>query len=125
GGETARLLGLKNGERPSPFRVFQLSDTHVGWDGALGTRAFERAIDVVNAVTPAPDIVLFTGDLTHDTEAPGEHAKRMARFQEIAARLRVGKVYHVPGEHDAGLDGGELYRSVFGPTFYSFDHRGF
>jgi 3',5'-cyclic AMP phosphodiesterase CpdA len=36
----------------------------------------------------------------------------------------VAKIYHVPGEHDAGLDGGELFRNVFGPTYYSFDHRG-
>lgn len=125
GAELARQLGRENGERPTPFTVFQLSDTHVGWDGALGTKAFERAVDVVNGLAPGPDLVLFTGDLTHDTEAPGEHAARMQRFQEIAGRLNVPKLYHVPGEHDAGLDGGELYRSVFGPTFYSFDHKGF
>jgi 3',5'-cyclic AMP phosphodiesterase CpdA len=125
GAETGRLLGLRNGEPPAPFTLFQLSDTHVGWDGALGTRAFERAVEIVNSLAPAPDIVLFTGDLTHDTEAPGEHAERMRRFQEIAGRLKVAQVHHVPGEHDAGLDGGELYRSVFGPTFYSFDHKGF
>ena len=125
GSELARMLGQQNGERPTPFRVFQLSDAHVGWDGALGTKALERAVEVVNRVTPAPDLVLFTGDLTHDTEAAGEHAARMKRFQEIAGRLKVPKVYHVPGEHDAGLDGGELYRTVFGPTFYSFDHKGF
>lgn len=121
GAELARQLGKKNGERPAPFRVFQLSDTHVGWDG--GTRAFERAIDVANAASP--DLVLFTGDLTHDSENAGEHAARMKRFQEIAGRLRGAKLYHVPGEHDAGLDAGELYRSVFGPSFYSFDHKGF
>ena len=125
GAELARLLGGQNGERPAPFRVFQLSDTHVGWDGALGTTAFERAVDIVNGLAPAPDLVLFTGDLTHDTEKPGEHAERMRRFQEIAGRLKVPKVYRVPGEHDAGLDGGELFRNVFGPTFYSFDHKGF
>jgi 3',5'-cyclic AMP phosphodiesterase CpdA len=49
----------------------------------------------------------------------------MRRFQEIAGRLKVAKVYQVPGEHDAGLDGGDLFRNVFGPTFYSFDHKGF
>ncbi len=124
GMELARLLGRRNGERPQPFTFFQLSDTHVGFDGPIGTRAFERAVDLVNGLTPLPDLVLFTGDLTHDTEAPGEHAGRMSRFREIAGRLRVPKVYQVPGEHDAGLDGGELFRSVFGPTSYSFDHKG-
>ena len=125
GAELARLLGRKNGEQPKPFSVFQLSDTHVGWEGALGTSAFERAVDIVNRLDPGPDLVLFTGDLTHDTEDQGKHAERMKRFREIAGRLRAPKVYHVPGEHDAGLDGGDLYRSFFGQTSYSFDHKGF
>jgi 3',5'-cyclic AMP phosphodiesterase CpdA len=30
----------------------------------------------------------------------------------------------VPGEHDAAIDGGALYREMFGETSYSFDHRG-
>jgi hypothetical protein len=124
GAEMARRLGQRNGEQPQPFTFYQLSDTHVGFDGPIGSRGFERAVEVVNGLSPLPDLVLFTGDLTHDTEAPGEHAERMRRFREIAGRLRVSKVYHVPGEHDAGLDGGELFRSFFGPTSYSFDHKG-
>jgi 3',5'-cyclic AMP phosphodiesterase CpdA len=68
--------------------------------------------------------VLFTGDLTHDSEDAGEHAKRMQKFREIADRLRVKKRFHVPGEHDAALDRGMLFRENFGETHYSFDHRG-
>lgn len=124
GTELARRMGLTNGEKPQPFTFFQLSDTHVGFGGPLGTRAFERAVEMVNGLPVPPDLVLFTGDLTHDTEASGEHAQRMKRFQEIASRLRGTRVYQVPGEHDAGLDGGELFRSVFGDTSYSFDHKG-
>jgi len=123
-GELARRLGKETGEAPTPFTFVQLSDAHVGFDGPVGTRAFEKAVDIINGLPTTPDLVLFTGDLTHDTEKAGEHASRMTRFQEISARLRVAKVHHVAGEHDAGLDGGDLYRSVFGPTFYSFDHRG-
>ncbi|PYQ49851.1 MAG: serine/threonine protein phosphatase [Acidobacteria bacterium] len=122
--ETARRLGLKTGEKPTTFTFAQLSDAHVGFDGPIGTRALEQAVDSLNALPQRPDLILFTGDLTHDTEKPGEHAARMKRFQEISSRLAVAKVFHVPGEHDAGLDGGDLYRSVFGPTYYSFDHRG-
>jgi 3',5'-cyclic AMP phosphodiesterase CpdA len=48
----------------------------------------------------------------------------MRRFKEIAARLKVPLVKTIPGEHDAGLDGGVLYREIFGETSYSFDHRG-
>ena len=124
GAETARRLGLKNGEKPTPFTFAQLSDAHVGFDGPIGTRALEKAVETINGMPQAPDLILFTGDLTHDTEKPGEHATRMNLFKDISGRLKVAKVYHVPGEHDAGLDGGELFRNVFGPTYYSFDHRG-
>jgi len=127
GREIAALLGTKNGEAPTPFSFVQLSDTHVGFSGPpnpLGTQAFEKAVEVINNLPERPDLVLFTGDLTHDTENPGEHADRMGLFQKIAGRLKVPLVRHVPGEHDAGLDGGKLFRSAFGDSHYSFDHRG-
>ena len=127
GRRIAALLGKENGEAPTPFSFVQLSDTHVGFSGPpnpLGTQAFEQAVDQINGLRERPDLVLFTGDLTHDSEKPGEHADRMKLFQKIAGRLKVPLIKTVPGEHDAGLDGGELFRSVFGPTSYSFDHRG-
>ena len=124
GGEVARRLGLSNGEKPTPFTFAQLSDAHVGFDGPIGTSALEKAVETINGMPQTPDLILFTGDLTHDTEKPGEHAARMNLFKDISGRLKVPKVYHVPGEHDAGLDGGELFRNIFGPTYYSFDHRG-
>ncbi|HYX21736.1 MAG TPA: metallophosphoesterase [Thermoanaerobaculia bacterium] len=120
-------LDRSNGERPAPFSFVQFSDTHVGFSGdpdPLGTKAFERAVETVNALRETPDLVLFTGDLTHDSEKPGEHAARMKRFREIAANLKAPLVKCVPGEHDAGLDGGTLFRENFGETHYSFDHRG-
>ena len=123
----AALLGKKNGEAPTPFFFVQLSDTHVGFSGPpnpLGTQAFEKAVDLINGLPERSDLVLFTGDLTHDSENPGEHADRMGLFQKIAGRLKVPLVKSVPGEHDAGLDGGKLFRSAFGETHYSFDHRG-
>ena len=120
-------LRHRNGEAPRPFSIVQLSDTHVGFNGPpdpLGTKAFERAVDMVNGLDPLPELVLFTGDLTHDSDDPGEHAKRMRTFRDIASRLRVKTRYHVPGENDAALDGGVLFRQNFGETHYSFDHRG-
>jgi 3',5'-cyclic AMP phosphodiesterase CpdA len=121
------LFHHRNGESPDAFTLVQLSDTHVGFQGPpdpLGTKAFERAVDTINALDRQPDLILFTGDLTHDSEDPTEHRRRFARFREIAGRLRVKKRLHVPGEHDAALDGGVLFREHFGETHYSFDHRG-
>jgi 3',5'-cyclic AMP phosphodiesterase CpdA len=127
GRRIASLLGRKNGEAPTPFSFIQLSDTHVGFSGPpnpLGTQAFERAVEMINGLRERPDLVLVTGDLTHDSEKPGEHADRMKLFKKIAGGLNVPLVKVVPGEHDAGLDGGVLFRDAFGDTHYSFDHRG-
>lgn len=120
-------LGSENGERVTPFSFVQMSDTHVGFNGPpdpLGTKAFERAVELINQLPQQPDLILFTGDLTHDTEEKDLHAQRMKQFQEIAGRLKVPLIKHVPGEHDAGLDGGAMYREFLGATYYSFDHRG-
>jgi hypothetical protein len=127
GTEAARELARANGEAPRPFTFVQLSDTHVGSTGPAnpnGTHAFERAVETINALSDPPELVLFTGDLTHDSEKPGEPAERMAQFRKIAAGLKAPAVRYVPGEHDAGLDGGDLFRENLGPTYYSFDHRG-
>jgi 3',5'-cyclic AMP phosphodiesterase CpdA len=116
-----------NGEAPAPFPFAQLSDAHVGFSGPpdpLGTKAFEHAVDLLNGMSQAPEMVLFTGDLTHDADNRDEHANRMRKFKEIAGRLKKSKLFFVPGEHDAGLDGGQLYREFFGESSYSFDHRG-
>ncbi len=126
-GDTAKRMAGKNGERVTPFSFVQLSDTHVGLQGPpnpAGTRAFERATEIVNGMAEPPELVLFTGDLTHDSEVQTERVDRMRRFKEIAGRLKVKAQKTIPGEHDAGIDGGALYREMFGETAYSFDHRG-
>jgi 3',5'-cyclic AMP phosphodiesterase CpdA len=126
-GQLARAQAKANGEAVTPFSFVQLSDTHVGFSGPpnpTGTAAFERAVAMVNRLDPPPDLILFTGDLTHDSQAPGVPATRMRRFREIAADLRVTEHHLVPGEHDAGLDGGALYREHFGETSHAFDHKG-
>jgi hypothetical protein len=125
--DVVRAMARKNGEAIRPFSFVQLSDTHVGSGAPLnpgGTAAFEHAVEVVNRLPQQPELILFTGDLTHDSEEPGEPPRRMKRFQEIAGRLRMRVQKLVPGEHDAGLDGGALFRDVFGETHYAFDHRG-
>jgi 3',5'-cyclic AMP phosphodiesterase CpdA len=125
--DTSRRLRSRNGEAVTPFTFVQLSDMHVGFSGPpnpTGTRAFERAVEIVNALPKAPDLILFTGDLTHDSEDQNERTARMQRFLEISGRLKVKTRRLVPGEHDAGLDGGALFREHFGNSSYAFDHKG-
>ncbi len=126
-GQISDFFRKANGEAPTTFKFVQLSDTHVGFQGPpdpLGTAAFEASVDMVNRLPERPELVLFTGDLTHDAENADAHAQRMKQFQAIANRINTPMMKFVPGENDAALDGGSLFRNFFGETHYSFDHRG-
>ncbi len=80
--------------------IAQLSDPHLRPTGRLyqglvdSNAMFERAIEQVNALDPAPDVVLVSGDLT-DTGSASEYA--VAR--EILATIRP-PLLAIPGNHD-------------------------
>ena len=122
-----RTLAELNGEAPAPFSFMQLSDTHVGFNGPpdpLGTKAFENAVATINGLKKRPELVIITGDLTHDADSPDEHAKRYKLFKEISSKIGGAQIKVVPGENDAALNGGDMFREFMGPTHYSFDYRG-
>ena len=110
------------------FYFVQLSDTHWGFNGpavnpdARGT--LPKAVSAVNALPEQPDFIVFTGDLTHTTDNPVERRKRMGEFKEVVSGLKVKEVRFMPGEHDASLDNGKAFIELFGPTHYTFDHKG-
>ncbi|MEJ8837467.1 metallophosphoesterase family protein [Ramlibacter sp. AN1133] len=109
------------------FYFVQLSDTHWGYQGDANPDAsvtLPKAVDAVNALPEQPDFVVFTGDLTHTTDDPRERRKRMSEFRDIVSRLRVASVRFLAGEHDAALDQGRAFREFFGPSRYTFDHKG-
>jgi hypothetical protein len=109
------------------FYFVQLSDTHWGFTGAPNPDAkntLRKAIATVNALEKQPEFIVFTGDLTHTTDDPGERRRRMAEFKEIVKDLKVKQVRFMPGEHDASLDRGAAFQEFFGETHYSFDHKG-
>ena len=109
------------------FFFVQLSDTHWGFQGAPNPDAagtLPKAIAAVNALEPQPDFIVFTGDLTHTTDDPAERRRRLAQFKDLLAQLRTQNLRLMPGEHDASLDNGAAYQEFFGPTHYSFDHKG-
>lgn len=98
-----------------------------GYQGPANPTAdvtLERAVATINAVDARPDFVVFTGDLTHTTDAAAERRERMKRFRDIVAKLKVTDVRFLPGEHDAAPDRGQAYREAFGEPTYAFDHKG-
>ena len=77
--------------------IAQLSDVHIGGPHAdIGDR-FSATIDTINAMTLAPDLVLLTGDLTHNGTA--------AEWQEFCEHLETLNVpwEAIPGNHDRGI----------------------
>lgn len=110
------------------FTFVQLSDTHWGFEGPTvnpdpqGT--LPKAIEAVNGLDEAPDFVVFTGDLTHTTDDARVRRERMARFRDVASRLKTKHIRYLAGEHDASLDEGEEFQRQFGALHGSFDHKG-
>ncbi len=110
------------------FFFVQISDTHWGFNDpkvnpdAMGT--LKKAIAAVNSMTAQPDFVVFTGDITHNTDDGKERRKRMGEARDIIKSLKVKDIKLMAGEHDAGLDNGEAFQEYFGKTHYTFDHKG-
>lgn len=105
------------------FTFAYISDAHIqhisgnafvrNWD-----RGLIRAVAEANLLDPKPDFVLFGGDLAQlGTKAELDHGA------EIMSKLRH-KTYYVMGEHDYYLDLGEYWSKLFGPQYYSFNHKG-
>jgi 3',5'-cyclic AMP phosphodiesterase CpdA len=109
------------------FYFVQMSDCHWGYKGDANPDAavtLKMAVAAVNALDVKPDFIIFTGDLTHTTDDPVERRRRMTEFREIVSALNVKTVRFIPGEHDASLDDGAAFKEQFGPTHYTFDHKG-
>jgi Icc protein len=81
--------------------IAQISDCHVSTKGSPIDHYFrtasylERAVRHINALSPAPDVVLLTGDLVDRGEV-----EEYERIRSILDPLRC-PVYVIPGNHDA------------------------
>jgi 3',5'-cyclic AMP phosphodiesterase CpdA len=119
--------GLPAGESKQDFFFLQLSDTHWGYKGQSNPEAdmcLGQTVAAINAVETQPELIVFTGDLTHKTDDAKERRARMRQFREITGELKVKQLIFLPGEHDAAGDRGEAYREAFGETHQAFSHKG-
>lgn len=77
--------------------IAQISDTHLAQDTPDADRRrrdFERTIADINALDPAPDVIIHTGDIVHNGR-PDEYAEA-ARILSTAR----APVYVIPGNKD-------------------------
>jgi hypothetical protein len=109
------------------FYFIQISDSHWGYEGPNNPDmdvTLPKAIEIINDLSLEPDFIVFTGDLTHTTDDPYERRRRLKEFSQVVAELKVKAIHFMPGEHDAGLDFGTAYQEMYGPTYYTFAHKG-
>src|SRR3954452_4318506 len=105
---TSRLLGA-----PSPrdgasadFCFVQISDSHIGFNKPANpdvSGTLQATVSRINAISPTPQMVLHTGDLTHLAKAA-----EFDTTEQILKGLGGKQVFYVPGEHDVTGDDGKL-----------------
>jgi Icc protein len=117
------MVNLAFGSAGESFTFAYISDSHIqhikgtqfvrNWDQGL-----MRAVAETNLLAPKPDFVMYGGDLAQlGTKPELDHGAEM-----LAALNHDVKM--VMGEHDYYLDLGEYWSELFGPQWYSFDHKG-
>jgi Icc protein len=109
------------------FTFVQISDSHIGFAKEPNkdvTGTLRLAIDRINALPTAPDLLIHTGDITH--------LSKPAEFDTVDQLLRTARVkerFYVPGEHDVFVDDGKAYldrygKGTRGAGWHSYHHRG-
>ena len=100
----------------APVCIAQISDLHIKAPGRLAYRrvdtahALRRCIATLNELSPAPDLVVISGDLA-DTPTGVEYA----HLKSLLAELKLPFVA-IPGNHDSR----EMMRIAFPESSYAF-----
>src|SRR5258708_39324020 len=100
----------------NPVHIAQISDLHIKSPGSLAygkvdtARALERCVASLNALNPAPDFVVISGDLA-DTPAPEEYE----HLKRLLAPLKL-PFAGIPGNHDSR----DMMRAAFPESSYAF-----
>lgn len=91
--------------------IAQISDTHIALDTPDADQRihdFERSIADINALDPAPDVIVHTGDIVHNGRSD-EYAEAVRILEKARA-----PVYVIPGNKD---DRANLF-TAFSPRGY-------
>ena len=116
------MVELSFADQQKNFTFAYISDSHIqhikdtkfvrNWD-----RGLIRAVAETNLLNPKPDFVMFGGDL-----AQLGKKSELDHGAEMLSKLNY-KLFCVMGEHDYYLDLGEYWSKLYGPHYYSWDHK--
>jgi hypothetical protein len=104
----------------APFKFAWVSDNHL-YPKDVNTRFVEktvRAFKEIQAMNPPADFMIHGGDLAQLGD-PVELDLGADLLKEVKIQKRF-----IPGEHDWYLDMGQKYTQLFGPSSWTFDHKG-
>jgi 3',5'-cyclic AMP phosphodiesterase CpdA len=103
----------------APFSFAIITDSHLfSIPNHKFDKSLEDAVNQVNALSPQPEFVVYTGDI-----AQNGREDQLVKGQKILAKLKV-PLKVIPGEHDWYLDMGKAWNGLFGKETWSFDHKG-
>jgi len=88
------------------YTIAQVSDIHIGGHTPGSGERFSAAIAEVNTMTRQPDLVLLTGDLTHNG-SPDEWNELLARLEPLDAPWEA-----IAGNHDRNIAEIAGHRSI-------------
>ncbi|HEX4824283.1 MAG TPA: metallophosphoesterase [Candidatus Polarisedimenticolaceae bacterium] len=105
----------------------QISDSHMGFNKAANTDVvgtLKTAVDKINALSIAPELILHTGDISHLSKP-----EEFDTVDQVLKGAVAKDVFYVPGEHDVLNDDGKQYLERYGKVangsgWYSFDKKG-
>jgi Icc protein len=123
-------------EAPGSFDFAFVTDTHIEpeLDAAHGCDMCFRKVASLK-----PEFTILGGDHVYDAlEVPSARSISLFDLYQHTAQLLGTPVYHTVGNHDifglytkSGVApddphyGKKMFRDLFGPTYYSFDHKGY
>ena len=106
-------------KKVEPFSFAIISDSHLySMPDHKFDRSLEDAVAQVNALSPAPDFVVYGGDIAQNgTE------DQLVKGKKILSKLKM-PMKVIPGEHDWYLDMGKSWNGLFGQETWSMNHKG-
>ncbi|HEY6342431.1 MAG TPA: metallophosphoesterase [Bryobacteraceae bacterium] len=122
----SQAMGQKLKNAKGELHFVQISDSHMGFNKPANpdvASTLQVAIDRINALPHAPELLIHTGDLTHSSKP-----EEFDTLDQMLKGVKAQQTFFVPGEHDTSTDDGKQYLERYGKNangrgWYSFNHK--
>ncbi len=97
------------------YRIVHISDTHITKHGQFDENVFNMGLEALDMLSPKPDILVHTGDLTDNGILP-DYELAVDKLKSVKYRYIVA-----PGNHDERNYGHSLFKEMFGSLDFEVD----